>query len=117
MVKVTVTLKGLDSNKIKKEIYQNDEAGLFIANTVAKFSDDYVPFLKGPLSQTVITKPFKLIYDRDYAFYQWEGERNGKPFNYTKTYHPKATRHWTEAAVKERNPQIIATLNDYFRSK
>lgn len=66
-----------------------------IHNEFAKVLDPYVPFLEGPLSQTVQIYADHIKYVQPYAHYQYEGIN----FNHTTTYHPLATAQWDKVAM------------------
>lgn len=55
---------------IVRRICKGPKVGLFMANTVKREMDPYVPFLHGPLSQTAIVEPFKVTYIQTYAHHQ-----------------------------------------------
>lgn len=91
--KVTIDEKSI---RDKIEILLDDKTMLAVHNLFAKMNDPYVPFLEGPLSQTVVVTPRYLDYIQPYAHYQY----NGVNFNFTKDYHPLATHHWDEAMMR-----------------
>ncbi len=80
--------------KINKLI--DDNTMLEIHNLFAKTIDPWVPFLEGPLSQTVEINPEYIRYIQPYAHYQYEGIN----FNHTIEYHPRATAQWDKVAMQ-----------------
>jgi hypothetical protein len=69
---------------------------LAIQNLFAKTIDPWVPFLEGPLSQTLHITPEYVQYRVPYAHYQYYGDG----FNHTTDYHPLATERWDKVAMQ-----------------
>lgn len=67
-----------------------------IQTLFAKTIDPWVPFLEGPLSQTLNITPEYIEYLMPYARRQYYGEE----FNHTKDYHPLATAKWDQVAMQ-----------------
>ena len=82
----------------KVENLLDEQTWLEIHNLYAKMMDPYVPFLEGPLSQTVEVSPDSVTYVQPYAHYQYEGLE----FNHTLDYHPLASAHWDEAMLRDK---------------
>ena len=74
----------------------DDKVMLEIQNLFAKTINPWVPFLEGPLSQTLEITPEYVKYLVPYAHYQYTGD----DFNHTKDYHPLATARWDEVAMQ-----------------
>ena len=66
-----------------------------VNNELARIIDPWVPFLEGPLSQTLTITPNGITYEQPYATRQYYGVN----FNHTKDYHPLASAKWDEAAM------------------
>lgn len=81
----------------KIESLIDDKTMLAIHNLFAKMCDPYVPFLEGPLSQTVEVMPQYVRYIQPYAHYQYTGD----DFNFTKDYHPLASARWDQAMLRD----------------
>lgn len=106
---VNVNVNGIDEKL--KGLINDDTTMLEIHNLFAKTIDPWVPFLEGPLSQTVEIEPHLIRYIQPYARYQYLGVG----FNHTKDYHPLASALWDEVAMqtqmdsfKENVRQILA---------
>ena len=69
---------------------------LRIQNLFAKTIDPWVPFLEGPLSQTLEITPEYIHYKVPYAHRQYTGDG----FNHTTDYHPLATERWDKVAMQ-----------------
>lgn len=80
----------------------NKSTLIFMANTLKRLYNPYVPFLRGGLSSEVDTYAQAdkgvLHYKVLYAGPQYEGD----DFNHTTTFHPLATSHWDVVA----RPQV-----------
>ena len=75
-------------NKLTK-LLKDERVMLEIHNEFARMCNPYVPFLEGPLSQTIEVTPWWVKYTQPYAHYQYTGDG----FNFTKDYHPLATAY------------------------
>lgn len=80
---------------------------------LAKECDPYVPFLEGPLSQTLNITPDYVAYTQPYARYQYYGEH----FNHTIDYHPKATAFWDKVMMSERGEAFIKQAEEILRRR
>lgn len=110
------------SNVIQTDVYLNEDAlanmmdrlckdkkaMLEIHNLFAKMMDPYVPFLEGPLSQTVEITPKSVKYTQPYAHYQYTGE----DFNFTRDYHPLASAYWDKAMMAARGEEFTQMVKD-----
>lgn len=76
---------------------------LEIHDLFAKMCDPYVPFLEGPLSQTVEVTPKCVRYVQPYARRQYYGE----DFNFTKDKHPQATALWDKVMMDEHGEEFV----------
>lgn len=79
------------------------ECGKEIHDLLYKMCDPYVPFLEGPLSQTVHVTPQYVEYKQPYAHYQYVGEH----FNHTIEYHPLATAYWDKAMMQNKGDSFV----------
>lgn len=101
-----------DLYRVLDKILDN-KTKLAIHNLFAKMNNDYVPFLEGPLSQTVQVFPDYIKYIQPYANYQY----NGVNFNFTKDFHPKATHHWDKAMLLEKGDSFTSQVNAILRRR
>lgn len=86
----------------------NSTTMLAIHNTLAKRCDPYVPFLNGPLSQTVVVSSEEVRYIQPYARYQYFGD----DFNHTLEYHPLASAHWDKAMLRDHGEEFNEEVKD-----
>lgn len=91
-------------NKLKNLC--DDATMLELHNLLAKYCDPYVPFLEGPLSQTIEVTPQFVRYTQPYAHYQYYGTW----FNHTLDYHPLASAKWDEAMLRDRRDEFLAQV-------
>ena len=92
----------------KFENLVDDNVMLEIHNTLAKMCDPYVPFLEGPLSQTIQVTPESVRYIQPYARYQYYGTG----FNHTTDYHPQATAMWDKVMMDEQGEQFVDQVKE-----
>ena len=102
-VNVHIDEKALNA---KLENLIDDDVMLQCNNLLAQYCNEYVPFLEGPLSQTIEVSPRSVRYTTPYAHYQYflhdmAADLAGET-NRTRTYHPKATSFWDEAMLMEK---------------
>lgn len=81
-----------------------------LANQVRADTDPFVPFLSGNLAQSAEIGDNEgktaVIYPIKYAGRQFDGGiKVGKPFNYTKTFHPLATSYWIDNSKEANMPR------------
>lgn len=90
----------------KLEELNNPTTMLAIHNTLAKKCDPYVPFLEGPLSQTIEVTSEGVHYIQPYARRQYYGEN----FNHTTEHHPLASAKWDEAMMRDKRDEFKAEV-------
>ena len=104
----------LDGRIIEKSLQNrlsavnNSTTMLAMHNTLAKRCDPYVPFLNGPLSQTVQVTPEHVRYIQPYAHYQYYGV----DFNHTTDYHPLASAMWDKAMLRDHRAEFFHEIKD-----
>lgn len=86
----------------------DSKATLEIHNLLAKMCDPYVPFLNGPLSQTVVVTPDYIQYTQPYAHYQYTGTH----FNHTKDFHPLASAEWDKAMLRDHREEFVQQVKE-----
>lgn len=93
------------------ELMQNETVRLAVNNTLARYCHPYVPYLHGPLSETIEVTPDWVRYIQPYARYQYYGEN----FNHTLDYHPLATAKWDEAMMRDHGEEFCSEVQDILR--
>ena len=110
MSKVTIKVKSRLSQAIQDKLGEINNATtmLQIYNTLAKRCDPYVPYLYGPLSETVQVTPKSVKYVQPYARYQYYGDN----FNHTLDKHPLASARWDQAMMRDHGDEFIKEVQD-----
>lgn len=104
---VTVDLRGV-APKIKR-ICSNRNVGIFLASTLERKMNKYVPMDTGMLAQNVVVEPFRITYNQPYATKMYEGTN----LNFSKEKHPLATSHWDKACMSANGEAIARELSAY----
>lgn len=86
-------------NKRVNELVNRPDVKEELIQTVAKYSDPYVPYKTGALSKNYRVLPEGIHYMQPYANYQYYGEHYKHPVDGP---HPLAHHHWVEYAVTQR---------------
>lgn len=136
-VNVAVNQKSI-AEKLDAVIH-NDKVMLEVHNAFARNCNDYVPMQEGTLAQTTtITKDY-VQYNQPYAHYQYVGEvygpnipikdedgdiegwfsppgkkkhPTGRPIQYNKEMHPKASKEWDKAMMADRGKQFMQEVKE-----
>lgn len=96
----------------------DDNVMLAVQSRLLDFCTPYVPMLEGPLSQTATVDKEGVTWVQPYAHYQYIGiSPTGKEFNYTKTFHPLATREWDKAMIRDRGDEFAESIQDIIQRK
>jgi len=105
----------LNMSSVQQKLDQlvDDTTMLRIHDLLAKMCDPYVPFLEGPLSQTVEVTPQSAKYIQPYARYQYYGEN----FNHTLDYHPQATALWDKVMMSEHREEFVEQVRQILRER
>ena len=105
-VDVKIDTTGLETKL--NDLLQDNQVMLQIHQLFAKMCDPYVPFLEGPLSQTVEVTPEYIRYVQPYARYQYYGV----DFNHTLVYHPLASALWNQAMMNAQGDEFKAQVRE-----
>lgn len=110
MASVTIEVKSKLSKVLQNRLAEinNPSTMLAIHNTLAKMCDPYVPFLEGPLSQTIEVSSEGVRYTQPYARYQYYGDN----FNHTIERHPLASARWDKAMMRDHGEEFIAEVEE-----
>jgi len=111
-IKIDVEINEASIQK-KLDMLIDDTVMYQIHNLLAKMCDPYVPFLEGPLSQTVEVSPESVKYIQPYARYQYYGTE----FNHTTDYHPKATALWDKVMMSEKGEEFREGVRAILRAR
>lgn len=105
-VDVKIDTTGLESKL--NDLLKDDTLMLQVHALFAKMCDPYVPFLEGPLSQTVEIEPNCIRYVQPYARRQYYGV----DFNHTLVYHPLASALWDKTMMNARGDEFKAQVRE-----
>lgn len=89
-------------------LFHDDRTMLEIHNLLVKTIDPWVPYLNGPLSQTVDVQPEYIRYVVPYAHYQYYGVG----FNHTIEVHPLASAMWDKVAMQTMRESFEAQVKE-----
>lgn len=140
-MKISVTaLENIDVSKLLSPVRQ-DAFWKYGAVEWHRLYKDYVPMKNGVLYGQVTFAPKTITHTAPYAHYQYEGiafgpnyqimengaiagffsmpnrakSPTGRKLKYSRDLHPKATRHWDEAAAATEKPKLVQALQDYLK--
>lgn len=99
-----------------EKVFSDETFRLALHNRLAQRCDKYVPFLEGPLSQTVEIMPEYVRYHTPYAHRQYYlhdmwADLNGET-NRTRDYHPQATSFWDQAMFNLEGDAFMDDVKD-----
>jgi len=100
----------IDDKALRKQMEElaDRTTMLRIQNLFAKTIDPWVPFLEGPLSQTLEITPEYVKYNVPYAHYQYTGYW----FNHTRDHHPLATAFWDRVAMQTELDSFVSQVGE-----
>ena len=121
-----VELKPTDVIIDELELDESGKLHSFFTATCALHMDKYVPFDEGILAGTVVrgeqttsnVTADEIIYDQEYASYQYKGEREDgshKIVNRTLDKHPLATSYWDVHMWTAEREQIEKEVEKEFK--
>lgn len=115
-MKIIYTLKDFNKGKIvsKFNLQDNGSAQLFLANTCFRRMDKYTPRDTHTMATTATIKPGKIIYDTEYAYYQYEGYTNGevKHYSHQNGYRGKK---WDKRMWNNEKDLVAKEVNKYIK--
>lgn len=106
-------------SKIEKQlgIEDNGPAQAFLTETCYKKMDKYVPQDNGDLRTNVDVQTNRIIYESEYAGYQYYGQRKDgsrKVSNYTT---PGTGPYWDKRMMSAEKQAVVREVQDYIRRK
>lgn len=102
-----------DVNSIAKRKVGGKNAGLFLANTCAKYMDPYVPYDTGTLASSYVCKPFRVEYITPYAERVYFGDN----LNFSRDQHILASSHWDIPMKNARKNDIAKDVTSFLRTR
>lgn len=108
LVKTEVSVNELNIDHKLSTLFNDEKTMLQIHNEFARLCNPYVPFLEGPLSQTVEVYSDRVRYSQPYAHYQYYGVN----FNHTLDYHPLASAMWDKAMLRDHREDFLIAIRN-----
>ena len=95
-LEIKYSLEDFNKGRIidKYGLQEGGSTELFLANTCFRRMEKYTPRDTGTMATTVTIKPGKIIYDTDYAYYQYRGYTNGPVKHYSHNSRGLRGKEW-----------------------
>ena len=115
-MEISYTLKDFDKGQIidKFGLQENGRTELFLANTCFKRMAKYTPWDTGTMATTVTIKPGKIIYEQEYAVYQYEGRTKGQVKHYSNQNGYRG-KQWDKRMWNNEKDIIAKEVNNYIK--
>ena len=107
-VKSTVSIDEMGLENKLKQLINDPHTMLQVHARFAQVIDPWVPYLHGPLSETVEIDYDCVRYIQPYARRQYYG----LDFNHTKDIHPLASAMWDKAAMETQRERFAKEVHD-----
>ena len=107
-----VSLQIFNPQKTMARILDNP-TGIFVAETCARYFNDFVPMKNGELSQTYTTEPFKIRYEQLYAHHIYTGSN----LNFSTEKHQNATSYWDKAGMAAHGGEISKEITEFIKRR
>jgi hypothetical protein len=109
----------------------DDDVGIFMAQTCARYMDKYVPKQQGYLTGNLKFEPFAVIYNSPFAHYLYNGRAmvspngsawaksgetkhySGKDLEFSKEQNAFARSHWDVPVQKNNRVKIASEVTQY----
>ena len=116
-VSIKYTLEDFDKGKIKDKfgMQDNGKADLFLANTCFKRMVKYTPWDTGTMATTVTIKPKKIIYEQEYAIYQYRGYTKGPVKHYSNNASRIRGKNWADRMFNNEKDKVAKEVSDYIK--
>ena len=110
-------LKDFNKGEIvdKFGLQENGNAQLFMANTCFRRMAKYTPWDTGTMATDVTVKPKKIIYNQEYAVYQYDGITKGQVTHYSNNYTGLRGKQWDIRMYNNEKDIIAREIEDYVR--
>ena len=89
----------------------------FITNTVYKKMDKYVPMDKGNLRKIVDVNPGLIIYESNYALYQYKGVREDGTHKVRYYTTPGTGSYWDKRMLSAEGKDLTREVQEYIGGK
>lgn len=110
-------LKDFNKGEIvdKYGMQENGNAQLFLANNCFRRMVKYTPWDTGTMATDVTIKPKKIIYNQEYAVYQYDGYTKGQVTHYFNNYTGLRGKEWDKRMYNNEKDIIAREVEDYVR--
>lgn len=109
---ITYTLDDFDKGEIvdKYGLGKDGDLRLFLANNCFRRMVKYTPWREGIMATHVTVKPGKVIYEQDYANYQYRGARRDGSHPVRKYTKKGTSSYWPEKMFNAEKDVIVQEL-------
>lgn len=116
-LQIKYELKDFDKGQIVNKFGLQDEgnAQLFLANNCFRRMVKYTPWDTGIMATDVTIKPKKIIYNQEYAIYQYNGITKGPVTHYSNNYGGLRGKQWDIRMYNNEKHIIAREVEDYVR--
>jgi hypothetical protein len=116
-LEIKYELKDFDKGQIIDKFGMQDggNADLFLANTCFRRMVKYTPWDTGIMATDVTIKPKKIIYNQEYAIYQYNGITKGPVTHYSNNYDGLRGKQWDLRMYNNEKHIIAREVEDYVR--
>lgn len=106
-MKVKINIDSANAILAKRKLGKGGEAQRFAVHEVRRITDDYVPFLNGPLKNTAVENEDSIEYVQPYARKQYyENKGNGL-----------RGKEWDKRAWADRGEEITESVAEFIGGK
>ena len=108
-------LKDFDKGEIidKFGLQEEGNVQLFLANDCFRRMAKYTPWDTGTMATDVTVKPKKIIYNQEYAVYQYDGITKGQVTHYSNNYTGLRGKEWDKRMYNNEKDIIAREVEDY----
>lgn len=116
-LEIKYDLKDFDKGQIvdKFGMQEGGNAELFLANTCFRRMEKYTPWKTGAMATTVTVKPGKIIYDQEYAYYQYRGYTSGTVKKYSNNSTGLRGKHWDKKMRINEGDLVAKEVADHIK--
>ena len=101
----------VDTRDVAKKIEHikgRHDVGVFVATTVYRAYQEYVPREEGDLEDNITIEPYQITHNQPYAHRMYTNDYNFRTYP-----HPNACSHWDERAWTVKKTTICKQIEDY----
>jgi hypothetical protein len=116
-LEIKYELKDFNKGEIIDKFGMQDggQADLFLANDCFRRMVKYTPWDTGTMATDVTIQPKKIIYNQEYAIYQYDGYTKGPVTHYSNNYGGLRGKEWDKRMYNNEKDIIAREVEDYVR--